>query len=129
MVELHCWINLRETCEITEDENTGNLLPVVREELEKFELEYYNIQIKGLNGEYYIEFSIYENHMASAKEALSLFSRVGEIAKGSYGLLHIHDDEDEGIQNSFRTWRLARGKVTVYKDDFLSPYIPTVSDD
>lgn len=126
MVELHCWITIRETYEISDDENIEKLLPFLNKELN--ELAYYNIKIKRMNGECYMEFSIFENHFASAKEALNLFTKVGEIAKGSYGLLYIHDDEDKYSYNSFQVWRLARGKITKFDDTILSPYVPTAEE-
>lgn len=48
----------------------------------------------------------------------------------SYGLLYVHDDEDNkrgsDYSNEFRVWRLARGACEETTDPFLSPYFPTV---
>lgn len=101
MVEVHGWITLRETYKLVEDEN----------------------------GEYFIEFSRYANHRSGdVMDLLSLFETVGRIAEGSYGLLYMHDDEDREHYNDFVVYRLARGRVTVFQDSFLSPLIPVVED-
>ncbi|HEY9060727.1 MAG TPA: Imm7 family immunity protein, partial [Pseudobacteroides sp.] len=48
---------------------------------------------------------------------------------GSYGILCIHDDEDErGFDNDFRVHVLSRGIIVEKADPFLSPFILTVED-
>ena len=127
MVEIHGWITIRETYEVTDEENFEMILKQVKVELEK--LNYCDPQIKWINGECFIEFLSCTNHMSlDVKELLSFFGIVGKVAKGSYGLLYIHNDEDEDNYNSFMVYRLARGKVEIYQDDLLSPIVPTIED-
>ncbi|MFD9888581.1 immunity 7 family protein [Amycolatopsis sp. NPDC059027] len=59
---------------------------------------------------------------------LELFTRVGELAAGSYGLLHVWDDQDTEHDNEFRVFRMARGLVNERPDTHLSPVAPTVLD-
>ncbi|MEV6641496.1 Imm7 family immunity protein [Amycolatopsis sp. NPDC051371] len=59
---------------------------------------------------------------------VDLFAKVGQLAPGSYGLLHVHDDEHPEHMLSFRVFRLARGMVTEHADHLLSPVIPTLED-
>ena len=61
-------------------------------------------------------------------ELLDLFTRVGELAPGSYGLLHTWDDQDTENDNNFRVYRMARGQVTEREDPHLTPVAPTVLD-
>lgn len=61
-------------------------------------------------------------------ELIELFTRVGELAAGSYGLLHIWDDQDPEHDNEFRVYRMARGQVTEQSDVHLTPVAPTVLD-
>lgn len=61
-------------------------------------------------------------------ELLELFTRVGELAAGSYGLMHIWDDQDPEHDNEFRVYRMARGQVTEQSDVHLTPVAPTVLD-
>lgn len=63
-----------------------------------------------------------------APELLKTFSRVGELAPGSYGLLHVWDDQDPEHDNEFRVYRMARGQVTEHPDTHLTPVAPTVLD-
>lgn len=65
---------------------------------------------------------------AITQQLLETFARVGELAPGSYGLLHIWDDQDPENDNAFQTYRMARGQVTEQKDPHLSPIAPTILD-
>jgi hypothetical protein len=58
----------------------------------------------------------------------NLFIEVGRRARGSYGLLHVRDSEDEVRHNEFVTFSLARGHFRRHRDEFLSPFVPTVED-
>ena len=57
---------------------------------------------------------------------------------GSYGLVYVHDDEDNAgntdygrglmdFTNVFRVWRICNGELTELADPFLSPIVPTVT--
>ncbi|MGW2708099.1 Imm7 family immunity protein [Streptomyces sp. NPDC001356] len=50
------------------------------------------------------------------------------LASGSYGLLHVHDDEEPGHENDVCVLKLVRGTVAQHTEALLSPYIPTVED-
>lgn len=128
MVEVHGWITLRETYGVVDDEDMEGILERIRNVID--ESEYPSLQIQVNNGEYFIEFSRYTNHLSGdVTGLLSIFETVGRIAEGSYGLLHMHNDEDSKHCNEFVVYRLARGRVTAFQDSFLSPLIPTVEDE
>ena len=61
-------------------------------------------------------------------ELLTLFTRAGELAPGSYGLLYTWDDQDTENDNNFRVYRMARGQVTEREDPHLTPVAPTILD-
>ena len=128
MIELHGFITIRETYEVTDEENIDSVIAEIKKEMQK--PEYPKLEIKTMNGEYYMDFSLFANHLAGdCKKILSFFERVGELAKGSYGLLYLMDDEDcNGNNNTFKVWRLARGRVNSFEDHLLSPFIPVVED-
>ncbi|MGW4396475.1 Imm7 family immunity protein [Amycolatopsis nivea] len=65
---------------------------------------------------------------AITPQLLETFARVGELAPGSYGLLHIWDDQHPEHDNAFQVYRMARGQLTEQKDEHLSPIAPTVLD-
>ena len=126
MVEIHCFITLRESYK-PDDEETERFLPIVQKEIDK--VSCYGVELKVKNGEYYIEFSHFTNHKGQDfDELFNFFQSVGISAPGSYGLFYLHDDEDETKYNSFRVWRLAKGLVKEFKDFFLSPCIPTIEE-
>lgn len=128
MVEVHSWITLRETYKVVDDDNIEALIKQINDEIEK--IEYPQIQIKVNNGNYYIEFSVYTNHMSSdINDLIVFFGTVGKIAEGSYGLLYIRNDEDSHNYNSFIIHRLARGKVQILQDAMLSPVVPILEDE
>lgn len=128
MVEIHGWITLRETYRVVDDEDMEGVLAEIRNEINR--LAYLSLQIKVKNGQHFIEFSLYANHMSKdARDLLSFFEKAGGIAEGSYGLLYMHNDEDSRGYNDFVVHRLARGKVTIFRDEYLSPFIGTVEDE
>lgn len=59
-------------------------------------------------------------------------------APGSYGLTHVHDDEDGvgstrngrgeyDFTNVFRVWRIMNGSIEEMDDPFFSPIYPTIN--
>lgn len=128
MVEVHGWITLRETYRVTDDEDMERVLREIEEEIRRLACS--SISISVNNGQYFIEFSRYTNHLSDdVKKLITFYEMAGRIAEGSYGLLYIHNDEDSRHCNDFVVYRLTRGKVTVFQDEFLSPLIPTVEDE
>ena len=128
MVEVHGWITLRQTYKVVDDDNVEILIKQINDEIMK--IEYPPIQIKVNNGNYYIEFSVYTNHMSSdINDLITFFETVGKIAEGSYGLLYIRNDEDRHNYNNFIVYRLARGKVQTLQDVMLSPFVPIIEDE
>lgn len=130
MVEMHCWITFRDNYYIEEDEEDMDntiMLGQIDYKISLLSLEDLSIKVK--NGEHYIEYSLFSNHMAQdAKELLELFYYVGEVAIGSYGLLYLYDDEDPTKNNSFKVYRLCKGKVIEFDDQLLSPFNPTIEE-
>lgn len=78
----------------------------------------------GSNGVITIHLSGQRNHYRSGPEDLLEWVRTN--APGSYGLIHIMDDEHPRHDNEFRILRLAKKRITVLEDKLLSPYVGTV---
>lgn len=126
MVELHSWITIRETYEIC-DNDSDDFIKKINKRIQR--LKYIEIPVKVMNGEYYIEFTLFTNHFSEdIKEFIDFFANIGKIAKGSYGLLYIHDDEDAVHNNEFQIWKLTRGEIRKCTDRMLSPFVPTIED-
>ena len=130
MIELHGWVTIRETYKVTfdEEEHIEIIVQKIQDEIDK--LHWFKPTIKVMNGEWFLEFSLFSNRKDSrSREIFELYKKIGEIALGSYGLIYLYDDEDmEGKENLFQVFSLARGIVEEREDSFLSQVIPTIED-
>ena len=128
MIELHGWITIRETYKATFKEDTEDIfIDRIKEEIKK--LSWFKPQIKALNGEWFLEFTIFANRRNSqSEEVFKLYNAIGEMAEGSYGLIYLHDDEADGKENQFQVFVLSQGSVKEFSDSYLSPIIPTIED-
>ncbi|MFI0515528.1 Imm7 family immunity protein [Streptomyces sp. WSLK1-5] len=127
MFENHGWITVRETA--TDDDDESRLRQIVDElRLHIAQMDSpYLLDLRWMNGEPFIHLGGYSNHRSSP-DVVELFEHVAVVAPGSYGLLHVFDDEDPGHENEVRVLRLVRGVVTQHTEALLSPFIPTVED-
>ena len=129
MLELHGWVTIRETYKVAFDEEDHEDIVIEKIKNEIDRLSWFKPQIKALNGEWFMEFTIYANRPnAQTQEVFQLYEKIGELAEGSYGLIYLHDDEDEGKWNEFQVYALSRGLVKEFRDTFLSPIIPIIED-
>jgi len=130
MIELHGWVTVRETYKAVFDEEEHIRLIVQKIQDEIDQLRWFKPTMKAMNGEWFLEFTIFSNRKDSrSREVFQLYKKIGEIAPGSYGLIYLYDDEDvEGKENLFQVFLLARGIVEEREDTFLSPVIPTIED-
>ena len=128
MVEMHGWITIRETYEVTDDANNIDaIVDDINRDLD--ELGYPDLKPKWINGECFLQCSVFTNHWGEHnQDILNIYYLIAKKAVGSYGLLYVHDDESETDSNVFVVYKLARGKVERTVDTLLSPYIPTVED-
>ncbi|MBP2656898.1 MAG: hypothetical protein H6Q73_4467 [Firmicutes bacterium] len=132
MYEFHGWATFRESTGIGEEDNLEKIIDSVKLFIK--ELNWTNsgiLDIRAVNGEYHLSVSGFTNHKGKdAEDVLNLYKFIAQSAPGSYGMLYIRDDEDRnGNDNSFQVLVLSRGSINERKDQFLSPYIPTVEDE
>lgn len=80
-----------------------------------------------MNGQPFIHLGGMANHRSST-DVIGLFEHVAAVAPGSYGLLHVRDDEDPDHENEVRVLRLTRGAITQHMEALLSPCIPKLED-
>jgi hypothetical protein len=71
------------------------------------------------------------NHRGDPPSAIGVLRWLAREGPGSFGLVYVHDDEDDkrtgsDHRNEFRVWRLLAGDVSELADPFLSPIIPTI---
>ena len=130
MIQINGWAIISESFK-EEDENDELLNSIIRKiELKIAEFNYANEAycLKDLNGSYHL--SIMANHNHNCDYVIDFFKWISQISVGSYGLLHVHDDEDykRGNENKFKVWCMKKGEVTELNDEFLSPIIPTIEE-
>ncbi|MGW6008180.1 Imm7 family immunity protein [Streptomyces sp. NPDC055210] len=127
MFEYHGWITVRASAADGDDE------PRLRQIVEGLRLRIvqvnspYLLDLRWMNGEPFIHLGGYSNHR-SAPDVVELFEHVAAVAPGSYGLLHVRDDEEPDHENEVRVLRLARGSVTRHTEALLSPCVPVIED-
>ena len=128
MFEYHGWVTVRETA--ADDDDDSRLAEIVEEIRRRIEdiASPYLLDLRWMNGEVFVHLGGNSNHRGSGEEVLDLFAGIGALAPGSYGLLHIRDDEDPGHGNEVRGLRLVRGRVTEHTEPLLSPCVPVLED-
>lgn len=132
MYEYHGWITIRESFSNDDewDSQFDEILDQIKSELKKSDLGNGLTDIRSVNGSEFFVVGGFHNHSNGTTDGLLRFFKfVSEKAKGSYGVLYIHDDEDlNGEDNEFQVYVLAKGKLEKKKDILLSPYVPVVEE-
>jgi tRNA U34 2-thiouridine synthase MnmA/TrmU len=130
MFEFHGWVTIVEGwCEEQDDEALlAKNINQIRDEVKRLSEQEFGCKVKiGVaNGLHHLTLHGFRNHTQTW--VLELFESAGRIAKGSYGVLYIHDDEDHCYENEFQVWIMLRGKVERKKDQFLSPCMPKIEE-
>lgn len=131
MLEFHAWITIRETYKDIEDEEEklDELIDEIKMDIAG--IKWNKPEIKMMNGEYFIEISLFSNHKTEEyDELMDFFASLAKKAIGSYGLIYLLDDEDMNDKhNEFQVYSISRGEIHCQEDSFLSPFIPTVEDE
>ncbi|GAB3139236.1 immunity 7 family protein [Amycolatopsis stemonae] len=128
MFEYHGWVTIQATSSGDDDpallERLVDRVHRAVRDAGAFDL----IDLRWSEGMPMLHIAGFDKHGGPGLELLDLFTRVGELAAGSYGLLHVWDDQDTEHDNEFRVYRMARGQVTEREDPHLTPVAPTVLD-
>ncbi|WP_410587350.1 immunity 7 family protein [Amycolatopsis sp. lyj-23] len=129
MFEYHGWVTIQATASGDDDaallERLVDRVHRAIRDAGDFDL----VDLRWSGGIPMLHFGGFDKHGgALATELLNLFTRAGELAPGSYGLLHTWDDQDTENDNNFRVYRMARGQVTEREDPHLTPVAPTILD-
>lgn len=125
MFSFHGWICLRHDTYESNDHKQGACLKALKDYLKALDRPE-RFWLSGANGEHSLAMFGAHNHRQDYP--LETLKWIAKHAPGSYGLLYVLDDEDAPHDNSFRVWRLARGKIEDMEDTLLSPAMPFVED-
>ena len=128
MFEYHGWVTIQATASGDDDaallERLVDRVHRAIRDAADFDL----VDLRWSAGMPMLHFGGFDKHGAQAADLLTLFTRAGELAPGSYGLMHTWDDQDTENDNNFRVYRMARGQVTEREDAHLTPVAPTILD-
>lgn len=131
MYEFHGWFALAES---TEESDTGTRAEGVadlEQRIAGIDWATGAVGLGALNGEYYLRVDGLMNRMRDEAEDLdALLLWIAERFPGSYGILYERSDEMPNPPGSgaFRVRRLARGRIDIAADPFLSPVNPVIED-
>ncbi len=131
MIELHGWVTIRESYETdNEEENIQIIIADIKKYINNLNWESNLLSLSYFNGIPNLAVSLYTNHYTKqTDEVFELYKFIAKVANGSYGLIYLHNDEDDnGKDGVFQVFVLARGILSKAEDKFLSPLIPVVED-
>jgi len=130
MYEFHGWVTIREGWNESQDDEVllARNVEEIRTEAKRLAVEGFGCkaEVGVANGLYRLTIHGFRNH--PQPWVRDLFEAAGRIAKGAYGLLYVHDDEDPDFNNEFQVWVMIRGKVERQRDQHLSPYMPMLEE-
>jgi hypothetical protein len=132
MIEIHGWIRLRYSDYDSQEPLQRDFLYAVQQHLRgkyTWLLTEGHGTLRSCNGLDSFTLAVQHNHKGEPFYPLELFTWVAHHSTGSYGLLYVHDDEDEHDHNVFQVYVLKRGQVLKQADSFLSPYLEEVERD
>ncbi|MFE1825069.1 Imm7 family immunity protein [Streptomyces yangpuensis] len=129
MFEYHGWINVQESADAADDTLGSDGLRRIAGAVAARTAEIAGpglLDLRWMNGALFLHLGGFRNHRDP--EVLAFFGEVGRLAPGSYGVMHVRDDEDPGRENEVRVLRMVRGRVTDGTEAALSPCIPVLED-
>ncbi len=132
MLEYHGWVTLRGNHDSSDEFQYGlvcsQALTLVSDRLGQIKANNQYIEILGQNGEVRLIVSGASNRKDSRWEnVVKLYEDIAQWSSGSYGRLDFRDDEEPGEKgNSYQSYILKRGTLTLHVDPFLSPCIPEI---
>jgi hypothetical protein len=130
MFEYSGWVTIRESFDEA-GEDDARLATIVADLEQKILLladDNCEIGLRSFNGSPRLWFLGASNRPSSSWDGLVVFlHELARIAPGSYGLVHLRDDEKTG-DDDYRVLVLCKGQLTFERDPFLSPFYPTVEE-
>ncbi|MCI8426391.1 MAG: hypothetical protein HFJ03_02425 [Lachnospira sp.] len=129
MIELHGWLSIVETYK-NEDFIPQEEIEKIQEQV-KFIIQNNtcDLEIQYQNGTPFLNTLVCCNHNTSqAKQIIEVYTKISEIATGSYGMIYVWDDEDKNYYNHFQTYIFKKGQCEYKIDTNFSPCIPTIED-
>jgi Immunity protein 7 len=125
MFEWHGWATIRKTAAVEYfdemDETTLSRIRALLTESDRQSNE--TADLRAANGDWHVWLAGRHNHLDPA--VVPLFRAIAEVARGSYGILYLYDDE---ASEGWDRWVMRRGEIARVEDHDLSPHIGVVED-
>lgn len=129
MIEIQGWIAITLTEHEEETTNLQDVIIKVNMLLKPLNQLNQYFEVKNINGNYLLFIGLCHNHNIDYdKDIYKLLNKIGGLARGSYGLVYIRSHDDVHRYNKFEVYRLAKGRISIKKDNLLSPCIPIIED-
>ncbi|MBP0458113.1 Imm7 family immunity protein [Streptomyces montanisoli] len=131
MYEFHGWFGIAES---TEESDAGQLeegIIELRGRISQLDWSTGDVALNTHNGEYFVVVNGLVNRRRDEAEELGdLLDHIAARFPGSYGVLYERsaDMPEPPGQGAFRVKVMARGKVDIRLDPFLSPVRPVIED-
>jgi hypothetical protein len=131
MFEYHAWVTIQHSAGDESDAELRAAYRKVEQELEALHGGTGLVDLRWVNGMSQLHLSGFLNRRAGeGQDVIDAFFRLGLVARGSYGIFYMLDDEDpSGKNNEFQVLVMRRGDITQQPDHFLSPCIPVIEDE
>lgn len=131
--EFHGWATLRSTASSRDDEwqdeQDGAAVRAVEtlvREAEHLASRFGGVlSVRQVNGEAQVWLHGLRNHRQD--QVVRLWAQIAAAAPGSYGLLHIHDDEADD-ESRWSCWTMLRGDIEESVESRLTPHFGRVED-
>ncbi|MEE1788796.1 Imm7 family immunity protein [Streptomyces sp. SP17BM10] len=129
MFEYHGWINVLESADADDGSHDDARLRLIVERIDERIRELdspYLVDLRWMNAGAFVHLGGCPNHRDDS--IVAFFREVGQLAPGSYGLLHVRDDEEPDRENEVTVIRMVRGRLSTHTEPLLSPCIPVLED-
>jgi len=129
--EFHGWVTLRdratqEDLPVVADETVNHVKRLVKDVRKAATFVGGAAEVRAVNGEWHVIIHGLRNHRQGW--VVDLYRSIAAEAPGSYGLLHVHDDEAED-DDRWVCWTMLRGRVDESTEQRLTPHFGRVEDD
>ena len=124
MYEFHGWFALAESAEESDTGTREEGVADLQRRIAEIDWATGTVSLDVLNGEYFVRVDGLINRMRDEAEELdTLLLWIAERFPGSYGILYERADEmpEPPGPGAFRVRRMARGRIDIAADPFLSP--------
>lgn len=131
MFEYHGWVTVQSSAGDETDRDRAAAQAGADAVLEALRTAPGLADIRTVNGATQVHIAGFLNHRGNQGDLVeNVFRELGQVARGSYGVLYLRDDEDSsGRDNEFQMFVMRRGEVSQGRDGYLSPCIPAIEDD